>query len=50
MLAGYAERMEGVWLTKRAGALKVEGRRRIGRPSMIWKDCVKRELAGVGGE
>ena len=50
MLAGHVERMEGVWLTKRAGAFKVEGRKRRGRPSLRWKDCVKRELAGVGGE
>ena len=43
-------RIEGVRLTKRAGVLRVEGRRRRGRPRLRWEDCVKRDLAGVGGE
>ena len=42
------ERMEGKWLTKRAGSLRVEGRRRRERPR--WEDCVERDLTGVGGE
>ena len=44
------ERMEGEWLTKRVGALRVEGRRRRGRPRARWEDCVKRDLVGLGGE
>ena len=42
--------MEGVRLTKRAGALRVEGSRRGGGPILRWEDCVNRNLAGVGGE
>ena len=43
------ERMEGVeWLMKRVDVLRVEGRRRRGRP--IREDCVKRDLGGVKGE
>ena len=37
-----------VRLTKRADALRVEGRRRRGRPRLRWKDCIKRYFAGVG--
>ena len=37
-------------LTKRANALKMESRRRKGRPRLRWEDCVKKNLAGVGGE
>ena len=48
--AGHVERMEGVRLTKRADAIRVEGRRRRGRPRLRWEDCMKRDLAGVGGE
>ena len=48
--AGHVERMEGVRLTKREGALGVEGRRIKGRPRLRWEDCVKRDLEGVGGE
>ena len=33
--AGHVERMEGEWLTKRADALRVEGRRRRGRLQFI---------------
>ena len=39
---------EGERLTKRADALRVEGRRRRGRTRLRWEDCVKRYLAGVG--
>ena len=47
--AGKVERMEGERLTKRADALRVEGRMRRGRPRLRWEDCVKRYLAEVGG-
>ena len=39
-----------VRLTKRVGALEVEGRRRRGRPRLRWEDCMKRDLVGVRGE
>ena len=48
--AGRVERMEGIRLTKRADALRVDGRSRRGRPRLRWEDCVKRDSAGVGGE
>ena len=48
--AGHVERMEGVRLTNREDALRVEGRRRKGRPRLRWEDCVKGDLAVVGGE
>ena len=44
------DRMEGVRLTKRADALGVEGRTRRGRSRLKRKDCVKRDLVGVGNE
>ena len=37
-------------LTKRTDAHRVEGRRRRGRLRLRWEECVKRDLAGVGGE
>ena len=43
------ERMEGERLTKRADALRVEGRRIIGRPTPRREDCVKRDLSRAGG-
>ena len=39
--------MEGVRLTKRADALRVEGRRKRGRPRLRWEDCVKKDLVGA---
>ena len=44
------ERLEEERLTKRVDVLRVEGRKRRGRPRLRWEDCVKRDLAGVGGE
>ena len=46
--AGLVDRMEGKELEKRADALwlREEGRRR----RLRWEDCVKRDLARVGGE
>ena len=41
---------KGEWLIKRADVLREEGRRRRRRPRRRWEDCVKRDLAGVGGE
>ena len=37
-------------MTKRADALRVEGKRRRGRRRLRWEDCVKRDLAGGGVE
>ena len=48
MWAGHVVRMEGVRLTKRADALRVDGRKRRGRPRMKWEGCVKRDLAEEG--
>ena len=45
--ARHVDRMEGEQLTKRADALRVEGRR---RRSLGWEDYVKRDLEGMGGE
>ena len=42
MWAGHVERMERVRLTKRAGAFRVERRRRRGRPRLSWEECVER--------
>ena len=35
---------------KRADTLRVEGRRRRGRPRLRLDDCIETDLAGVGGE
>ena len=43
-LAGHAERMERVRLTKRVDALGVDGRRRRGRTRLRWEYCVKIDL------
>ena len=40
----------GEQLTKRANALRVEGSGRRGRPRLRWKNCMERDLAGVGVE
>ena len=41
------ERIEGERLTKRADAVRVDGRRRRGKSRLRWEDCMKRYLAGV---
>ena len=48
--AGHVERMEGKRLTKRVDVLRVEGRKRRGRPRMRWVESVKRDLVGEGVE
>ena len=47
---GHVERMEGVLMSKKANVLKVEGRRRRGRPGLRWEDCLTRDLVGIGGK
>ena len=47
---GHVERMEGVGLMMRLDVLRMEGRRRRGRPRLRWEDCVKRDLVGMGRE
>ena len=42
--------MEGERLTKKADMLRLKGRSRRGRPGWRWEDCVKTDLAGLGGE
>ena len=39
--AGHVERMVDDRLPKRAAELREQGRRRRGRPRLIWEDCVK---------
>ena len=41
--------MEGKRLMKRVDAVRVAGRRRRRRLQPRWEDCVKRDLAGLGG-
>ena len=42
----WKEGMERIRLTKRLDALRVEDRRKRGRPILRWEDCVKKDLAG----
>ena len=42
--AGHVERMADDRLPKRAAELCEQGRRRRGRPSLRWEDCVKRDV------
>ena len=44
--AGHVKGMEGELLMKRADALRVEGRRRRGRPRLRSEGCVKNSLGG----
>ena len=48
--AVHVERMEVVRLTKGTDAQGVEGKRRKRRPTLIWEDCARSDLVGVGGE
>ena len=48
--AGHVELMEGERLTKRADALRVDGRKRREKLRLRWEECVKRDLAGERGE
>ena len=47
--AGHVERVGGERLTKRADALRMEGRRRREGPILRRYDCLKRYMAGVEG-
>ena len=46
----HVERLEGERLTKTADALRVEWSRRRTKQIIRWEKCVKKYLAGVGGE
>ena len=48
--AGHVERMADDRLPKRAAELREQGRRRRGRPSLRWEDCVKRDVKKTGEE
>ena len=48
--AGHVERMADDRLPKRAAVLRVQGRRRRGRPMLRWEDCVKRDVRKAGEE
>ena len=48
--AGHVERMADDRLSKRAAALPQQGRKRQGRPRLIWEDCVKRDVRKAGEE
>ena len=43
-------RMAGERLPKRATVLREQGRRRRGRPILIWEDCIKRDVKKTGEE
>ena len=47
---GHVERMADDRQPKRAAELCEQGRRRRGRPSLRWEDCVKREMRKAGEE
>ena len=44
------ERMEDDRLPKRTAGLREQGRRRRGRPRLIWEDYVKRDVRKAGEE
>ena len=48
--AGHVERMADDRLSKTAAALPQQGRKRRGRPRLIWEDCVKRDVRKSGEE
>ena len=43
-------RMAGERIPKRATVLREQGRRRRGRPILIWEDCIKRDVKKTGEE
>ena len=45
-----SKRMADDRLPKRAAELREQGRRRRGRPRLIWEDCVKRDVKKTGEE
>ena len=47
---GHVERMANDRLPKRAAELHGQGRRRQGKPRLIWEDCVKRDVRKAGEE
>ena len=48
--AGHVGSMADDRVPKRAAELREEGRRRRGRPRLIWMDCVKRDVRKAGEE
>ena len=48
--AGHVERMADDRLPKGAAESREQGRRRRGRPTLRWKDCVKRDVRKAGEE
>ena len=48
MWACHFVRMDEGWLSKKAEAMKLLGRRKRGRPQLRWEDCVKRDVRKAG--
>ena len=45
---GHVKRRDGQYLGNRISDMRVEGRRRRGRPKRRWKDCVEEDLRSKG--
>ena len=43
-------RLQWAGLPKRAAELREQGRRRRGRPTLRWEDCVMRDVSRAGGD